>query len=116
MSVFRLCRRRPAIRTVIRGRGKRRVGFDVSLISPPPRPLRPIPLPNRRRPPKLRGGGARPRSGGRGMSIRMALAAVLLAGTMASPAFAQDRCGGSMTLFNGKIHTMDARDQVVSQV
>jgi hypothetical protein len=52
----------------------------------------------------------------------MALAAVLLAGAaMASTApmskaWAQDRCADGMTLYNGKIHTMDAKDTVVSQV
>jgi predicted amidohydrolase YtcJ len=51
------------------------------------------------------------------MSRRMALAAALLAGAaMASPAMAQDRCSGGLTLYNGKIHTMDAKNSVVSQV
>lgn len=45
------------------------------------------------------------------------MAAALLAATaMASGAMAQDRCAGGMTLYNGKIHTMDAKGQVVSQV
>ncbi|MGZ3312538.1 MAG: amidohydrolase [Caulobacteraceae bacterium] len=51
------------------------------------------------------------------MSRRMVLAAALLTGAaLASPVLAQDRCAGGMTLFNGKIHTMDAKDTVVSQV
>ena len=40
------------------------------------------------------------------MSRRMALAAVLLAGAMTSPAFAQDRCADGMTPYNGKINTI----------
>ena len=50
------------------------------------------------------------------MSNRIALTAALLAGAMAAPAFAADRCEAGLTLFNGKIHTMDAKDAVVSQV
>jgi predicted amidohydrolase YtcJ len=51
------------------------------------------------------------------MSTRMMLAAALLAGAaMASPAMAQNRCESGLTLYNGKIHTMDAKDAVVSQV
>ena len=49
------------------------------------------------------------------MSGRMALAAGLLATAMATGAFAQDRCEGGLTFYNGKIHTMDAKDTVVSQ-
>jgi len=50
------------------------------------------------------------------MSNRMALAAALLASSMATGAMAADRCEAGLTLFNGKIHTMDAKNQVVSQV
>ena len=50
------------------------------------------------------------------MSNRMALAAALLASSMATGAMAADRCEAGLTLFNGKIHTMDAKSQVVSQV
>ena len=50
------------------------------------------------------------------MSKRMALAAGLLASAMVSSAYAADRCEGGITLYNGKIHTMDAKDTVVSQV
>ena len=50
------------------------------------------------------------------MSGRMTLAAALLAGTMAVQAHAADRCADGLTLYNGKIHTMDAKDTVVSQV
>ena len=51
------------------------------------------------------------------MSKMMALAAGLLASTaMATGALAADRCEAGLTLYNGKIHTMDAKDTVVSQV
>jgi predicted amidohydrolase YtcJ len=55
------------------------------------------------------------------MSKHMTLTAALLASSLASgapisKALAQDRCAGGLTLYNGKIHTMDAKDQVVSQV
>ena len=51
------------------------------------------------------------------MSKRMALAALLLAGASVWPvaASAADRCQAGLTLYNGKIHTMDAKDRVVSQ-
>ena len=51
------------------------------------------------------------------MSRRMALAALMAAAAaMASHARAQDRCDGGLTLYNGKIHTMDAKDTVAAQV
>ena len=56
------------------------------------------------------------------MSRRMALATALLAGAaMASAApmsqaVAQDRCTDGLTFYDGRIHTMDAKDTVVSQV
>jgi predicted amidohydrolase YtcJ len=51
------------------------------------------------------------------MSRKMALAAALLASAMASGAtHAADRCEAGLTLYDGKIHTMDAKDTVVSQV
>src|ERR1700761_5783971 len=51
------------------------------------------------------------------MSRKMALAAALLASAMATGfAHAADRCEAVLTLFDGKIHTMDAKDTVVSQV
>ena len=50
------------------------------------------------------------------MSRKMTLAAALLASAIATGAHAADRCEAGLTLFNGKIHTMDAKDAVVSQV
>ena len=55
------------------------------------------------------------------MSGKMALAAALLASAMATtaaPKIAQaaDRCEAGLTLYDGKIHTMDAKDTIVSQV
>ncbi|MEI9892074.1 MAG: hypothetical protein WDN45_17845 [Caulobacteraceae bacterium] len=48
------------------------------------------------------------------MSKGMTLAAGLLASAVAGSAFAATSCDGVLTLYNGKIHTMDARDTVVS--
>ena len=53
------------------------------------------------------------------ISHRARLAAVVLAASVvAMPAWADDDCkhGGSLRLVNGKIHTMDAKNQIVSSV
>src|SRR3569832_784416 len=82
-------------------------GVQAGLAASSPRPAGP---------PKLLWRPKTARDGGVGMSGRITLAAALLASVMAAPAMAQDRCPGCMTLFNGKSHTMDAKDAVVSQV
>ena len=53
------------------------------------------------------------------ISHRARLAVVVLAASVvAMPAWADDDCkhGGSLRLVNGRIHTMDAKDQIVSSV
>lgn len=51
------------------------------------------------------------------MSKRIALVALMTAGAaFASPVLAAESCEAGLTLYNGKIHTMDAKDAVVSQV
>lgn len=50
------------------------------------------------------------------MSKAQLLAAWLAGASLSSPALAADRCEAGLTVYNGKIHTMDATDKVVSAV
>lgn len=50
------------------------------------------------------------------MTKAMALMAALLGSAVATGALAADRCEAGLTLYDGRIHTMDAKDTVVSQV